>query len=117
MSAFVLAALPGCRVISVPNLSIGQRVAEIEQLASAHGNTQHAIMTVLQTVGHDSLAGEQLMLAYLAAEQAIAVRDATDPDDWDYEGYADKAADCIHDLIHGLGTARGRGIDTRGSTA
>jgi hypothetical protein len=110
--SFVLAALPGSRVISVPHLSTAQKVAETEQLACTTGLTPHMTTTILQTLGHDSLAGEALMLAWLEVEQAIACRDATDPDDGDYEGYAERADDKIHDFIHGTGTARGSGNHT-----
>jgi hypothetical protein len=131
MSAFVLAALPGSRVISVPHLSIAQKTAEIEDLASATGLTRHMTTVILQTLAHDSLAGEALMLAWLKVEQAIACRDATrvldekgreaDPElqDPDYEGYRQDAADAICDLIHGINisTARGSGITPRGTSA
>ena len=124
MSSFVLAALPGTRVISVPHLSIAQRTAEIEDLASATGLTRHMTTVILQTLAHDSLAGEQLMLAWLRVEQAIACRDATrvldgngreaDPElqDPDYEGYVQDVADAICDLIHGINITPARGSRT-----
>ena len=104
--------MPGVRTIRIADLGAEQKTAEIEDLASrGHGLTKFARTAVLLAVAHPSLTVPELEVAWKRAEQAIAVRDATDPGDWDYEGYADKAADRICDLIHGINisTARGRG--------
>ena len=116
MSAFVLAALPGTRVICIPHLSIGAKTAEVEDLASSTAPEYTKRVTV-QALAHPSLTEPEGWHAYLMAEQAIACRDATDPDDWDYEGYADKAADRICDLIHGINTARGSRTTPTGESA
>ena len=111
--------MPGVRAIYVSDLGDEEKAAEIEELASHGGGTRFARTTVLLAVAHPSLTVPQLEVAWKRAEQAIAVRDSTDPGDWDYEGYADKAADRICDLVHGIntGTARGRGIDTGETSA
>ena len=112
--------MPGVRAIYVTDLSDGAKTAEIEDLASrGHGLTKFARTAVLLAVAHPSLTVPELEVAWRRAERAIAVRDATDEDDGDYEGYADKAGDRICDLIHGINisTARGGGITPRGTAS
>lgn len=107
--------MPGVRTIRVTDLTLAQKTAEIEDLASrGYGLTRFARTAVLLAVAHPSLTVPQLEVAYERAGRAIAKRDATDPADADYEGYEDEAADRICDLIHGIntGTARGRGNHT-----
>ena len=115
----VLTPMPGVQTLSFTGLSIPQKTAEIEQLATVSGLTPHMTDTILRTVAHPSLVGEALLLAWLKAEDAIQIRDATDPADWDYEMYAGRAADAICDLIHGtnISTARGSGITPRGNAS
>lgn len=107
------------RTIKVPRLSIQQRVARIEDMASATGLTRDMTLDLLRTVAADSLRGDEdaLWEAWRAAENAIAARDATDPSDGDYEGYEERAEARIHDLIHGPMPARGSRINHNGGLA
>jgi hypothetical protein len=130
MSATVQ-VMPGVRPIYVPDLSTQQKVARIEDLASATGLTPEMTHDLLLTVAHPWLVGAALMDAWMKAEQAIALRDATrvlDEDgfeaapelqDEDFEGYKERAEDAIGDLIHGtnISTARGGGLTSRGNEA
>jgi hypothetical protein len=112
--------MPGVRPIYVPDLSAAEKTAEIEDLASrGHGLTKFARTAVLLAVAHPSLTVPELEVAWKRAERAIAVRDGTDEDDADYEGYADLAGDRICDLIYGINisTARGGGITPRGNAS
>jgi hypothetical protein len=115
MTAATLTALPGhARLVPVPDLTIEQRTAEIEGLASSNASV-FATVTVLLAVAHPSLTGAALWDAWNKAEQAIAVRDATSEDDGDYGMYEERAGNAICDLVHGINisTARGSG-DTGG---
>ena len=89
------------RTIIVPRLTIAERVAEIEALAHRIDATPHSVRVTLRSVAHGSLWGDALWAAWMRAEAAILVRDATDEDDGDYPGYADEADAAITDLIHG----------------
>lgn len=122
--------MPGVRPIYVPDLSTQQKIARIEDLASATGLTPEMTHDLLLTVAHPWLVGAALMDAWLKAEQAISVRDATrvlDEDgfeaapelqDADFDDYKERAENAIGDLIHGtnISTVRGDGITPRGTS-
>jgi len=118
MTGTALPYLPGYDRPSPAALSIRQRTADIEDLASS-GASESETATALQGVAHPSLTGSALWDAWNKAEHAMAVRDGTDPEDADYEMYAERAADAICDLIHGINisTARGSGITPRGNAS
>jgi hypothetical protein len=79
--------------------STEERVKKIEKLAY-ETVTPLAKLFALQPIAHPSLGG-RLWRAWMAAEEAIQVRDRTDPDDMDYEGYAEKAENAISVLLYG----------------
>jgi hypothetical protein len=89
------------RTIVVPRLTIAKRVAEIEALAHRIDATPHSVWVTLRSVAHGSLWGDALWAAWMRAEAAILIRDATDEDDGDYPGYADEADAAITSLVHG----------------
>jgi hypothetical protein len=76
-----------------------ERVWKIEKLAYDTA-APIAKLFALRPLAHPSLGG-RLWRAWLVAEEAIQVRDRTDPDDMDYEGYQDAAENAISVLLHG----------------
>ena len=89
------------RQIVVDRLPVAEREHEIELMARAKDVTLYQKRLTLRAVAHGSLTGDALWAAWMRAEAAILVRDATDEDDGDYPGYADEADAAITDLIHG----------------
>ena len=104
-----LTALPGVGIVTVEKPSVGGCIYEIEMLARNPGPlTDFAIATVLQAVCHESLRGQALQDAWVAARDAIEILAETDPDMDDYEHWKDRADLTIGTLIHGHGYHGGR---------
>ena len=87
--------------LHAPRLSADVRVRKIEKLAHDPDVTDAAKMHALRKICHPSLTGLRLWLAWLAAEDAILIRDWTKPDNVDHEGDCDKAEAAISILLHG----------------
>jgi hypothetical protein len=124
-------AMPGVQTLHFAELTVAQKTARIEDMASMTGLTPEITADMLRLVAPDHLVGEALMLAWLRAEDAIVCRDgmrvldedgceaAPELQDPDFEDYKQRAADAICDLIHGINihisTARGSGFTPRGN--
>jgi hypothetical protein len=78
-----------------------ERVRKIESLAHDEHATDAAKSSDLRKICHPSLTGLRLWLAWLAAEDAILVRDWTKPGDCDFRIYEERAEAAVSVLLHG----------------
>jgi hypothetical protein len=100
MTADVIAH-PLARIVAFPRLTIDERVTEIENLTRTEGNTRHGTTAILRSVCTESLTDDDLWAAWLAAENAILIRDVTKIGDHDYLMWAQRAEHAVMTLLYG----------------
>jgi hypothetical protein len=82
-------------------IPLAARIGTIESLAHDEHATDAAKARDLRQICHQSLTGLRLWLAWLAAEDAILIRDWTKPGDCDFKVYEERAEAAVSVLLHG----------------